>query len=138
MYTPHKITLYKLTEGATATTVDITVLHSCHLQRTDAANVSTGGYTGASSATLFIPFSCIATDGVTGNAKQYASPKEAGEGDYTITDDGTSYFVLGERVVPDATFQTLNALYDDVFKVTGVRICDYGSESMRHFEVSGA
>lgn len=138
MYTPHKITLYRLTEGATEATVDITVLHSCHLQRTDAATVTTGGYSGASSATLFIPFSCEATDGITGQPKQYASPKEAGEGNYTITDDGTSYFVLGEHVEPDATFQTLNAHFDDCYKVTGVRICDYGSDGMRHFEVSGA
>lgn len=138
MYTPHKITLYRITEGATEPVVNITVLHSCHLQRTEAASANTRGYAGASSATLFIPFDVFATDGLTGAPKVYASPKEATENDYTICDDGTCFFVLGEHVVPNATFKAINATYDDCYKITGVRVCDYGSGNMRHFEVSGA
>ena len=144
LYTPHTATLYKLNEANNGSvTIDITFLSSCLLQRAEAARATTRGLTGSDSATLYIPFSCKAEDGLTKAAKTWVTPKEyeaaaSKTNIYTIADDGSCYFVLGKHIEAGATFKELNAKYGDVFKVTGVRVCDYGTDTMRHFEVTGA
>lgn len=144
MYSPHTATLYRLTEANDGTTtVDITVLHYCFLQRSESASATTRGLSGADAATLFIPSECTCTDGISGTIKTFATLKDYNAapdktGLFTVAEDGLSYYVLGEHIEAGATFKALNAKYGDCYKVTGVRNCDYGSESMRHLEVSGA
>ena len=95
---------------------------------------------------LYIPFSTPAVDGVTGAEKRYVGPQEFWRaadksGLWTLSTDGnggTTFFIKGEVVEPGKTEQTLEMLYDDVYKVTKVDRKDYGSADMRHFEVGGA
>lgn len=142
MYAPHTVTVYSPVEDPVTfeVTNHITVLRGVFMDAAKASNVRASGLEGADSVNLFIPFDVVAADGVKGNKKSYADPKQ-----YEVAEDKSSlwtlrigdFFVKGE-VVQDSDFQAINAKYDDVYRITKVDKKDFGSESMRHFEVGGA
>nr|DAE69053.1 MAG TPA: hypothetical protein [Caudoviricetes sp.] len=151
MYAPHTVTIYNVTQEQDQDFKDtqkryITVIRGVMLQASKAANVRASGLEGADAVNLYIPFSAAAVDGVTGAEKRYVGPQEFWRsadksGLWTLSTDGnggTTFFIKGEVVEPDKTEQTLEMLYDDVYKVTKVDRKDYGSADMRHFEVGGA
>ena len=149
---PHTVTIYNVsqeTDPATFKDVEktyITVLRGVLLEASKAANVRQSGLEGADAVNLYIPFSTVAVDGVTGAEKRYVGPQEFWRatdksGIWTLSTDGnggTTFFIKGEVVEPDKTEQALEMLYDDVYKVTKVDMKDFGSQDMRHFEVGGA
>ena len=152
MYAPHTVTIYNVTQETNQTTFKdvqksyITVLRGVMLQASKAAIVRQSGLEGADAVNLYIPFSTPAVDGVTGAQKRYVGPQEFWRasnksGLWTLSTDGnggTTFFVKGEVVEPEKTEQTIEMLYDDVYKVTKVDMKDFGSASMQHFEVGGA
>ena len=123
----------------------IAVIRGVLLEASKAVNVRESGLEGADAVNLYIPFSAPAVDGVTGAEKRYVGPQEFWRtpdktGLWTLSTDGnggTTFFIKGEAVEPEKTEQTIETLYDDVYKVTKVDVKDFGSASMRHFEVGG-
>lgn len=152
MYAPHTVTIYNVTQETDAETFKdtqksyITVIRGVMLQASKAVNVRESGLEGADAVNLYIPFASPAVNGVTGQEKRYVGPQEFWRaadksGIWTLSTDGnggTTFFVKGEVVEPDKTEQMIEMLYDDVYKVTKVDMKDFGSASMRHFEVGGA
>ncbi len=136
MYAPHTLTLYSTIEDPVTfeETRFITVLRGVLLDASKASNVRTSGLEGADSVNLFIPFS------VDASGKTYVDPKEfekAADKSVLWTLRIGDFFVKGE-VVEDKDFQYLNLNYDYVYRITKVDKKDFGSESMRHWEVGGA
>lgn len=152
MYAPHTVTIYNVTQEQDPETFKdtqkshITVIRGVMLQASKASNVRASGLEGADAVNLYIPFSAVAVDGVTGTEKRYVGSQEFWRatdksGLWTLSTDGnggTTFFIKGEVVEPEKTEQMLEMLYDDVYKVTKVDRKDYGSADMRHFEVGGA
>lgn len=142
MYAPHTVTVYSPVEDPVTfeVTQHITVLRGVLVDASKASNVRTSGLEGADSVNLFIPFSVKASDGLSLMDKSYVAPKEfesAADKSGLWTLRIGDVFVKGE-VVEDNDFQYINANYDDVYRITKVDKKDFGSESMRHFEVGGA
>lgn len=142
MYAPHTVTVYSPVEDPVTFEVSnyITVLRGVLMDASKASNVRASGLEGADSVNLFIPFSVRATDGVSLMDKTYVDSKEfasAADKSNLWTLRIGDFFVKGE-VVEDKDFQYINANYDDVYRITKVDKKDFGSESMRHYEVGGA
>ena len=122
--------------------VYVTILRGVFLDATKAANVRRSGLEGADSVALYIPFSIVAVDGWTGAEKQFVGPQEFWaaqdrSGLWTLSIEGNggeTFFVKGE-VVTDVN---VARAHDDSYNVTKVDAKDFGSLSMRHWEVGGA
>ena len=148
MYTPHTVTLYNVTENPDTLEIsyNITILSGVFLDRAHARNIEKTGLRDADSATLFIPFSVSATDGITGEEKLYISPKayralDDAKGFWTLEAGGTSsgtdcFFIKGE-VVSTAGYRYIREHNDDVYDVTTVDTRDFGSADMQHWQVGG-
>lgn len=148
MYAPHTVTVYNAQENVDTLKIEhnITILKGVFLDISKAANVAKSGLVNADAATLFIPMSIKAINGKTGAEQTYLPPKEyMSLGDpsahWTIRASGVlsnkdCFFVKGE-VVDERDFEEINASYDDVYRVSSVDPRDFGSEHMRHWEVSG-
>lgn len=148
MYAPHTVTVYNASENMDTlkNEYNITVLRGVFLDISKAANILRSGLESADGATLFIPFSVNAVNGVTGAEQKYLPPKEyeraESKGEFwTVRPGGSSsgkdcFFTKGE-VVTDMDFQDLNAYFDDVYRVSAVDTKDFGSPEMQHWEVSG-
>lgn len=150
---PHTVTVYNVvTEVDPATLKDvsmnhITILRGVLLEMQKAVNVRESGLEGADAATLYIPFSVRAVDGVTGKEKRYVSPMEFWRMDdrrgvWTLSIssrnpavDGNTFFVKGEAVEPDARPEEIEIKYDHVFDLTKIDPKDFGSPEMQHWEV---
>lgn len=145
MYAPHTVTLYYVTEDPVTfeTTNHITILEGVFMDAAKAANVRASGIESADAVNLYIPFDVKVTDGITGNTKEFLSPKRYEtvsdkENYWTLAVGNNCFFVKGVAVEPTQNFQYINLNYDDVYKVTKVDEKDFGSEHMRHWEVGGA
>lgn len=147
MMFPHTVTIYNTeTEEDRETLEDvttnhITVLHGVCLQASKASNVRATGLEGADAANLYIPFNVEATDGITGEVKQYIGPIEFWKLEdkskyWTLSDGGNTFFVKREVVEPERDRQYLEMAYDNVYGVTKVDDMDYGG--LKHWEVGGA
>lgn len=144
MYAPHTVTLYNVGEEDLVTfeqPINATVLRGVLLDASKAVNVRTSGLEGADSVNLYIPFDVTATDALTGVERTYVDPKEYAAADdvsglWTL-DTSNCFFAKGE-LMEIADFQTINRKYDGVYNVTKVDKKDFGSASMRHWEVGGA
>lgn len=148
MYAPHTVTVYNAQENVDTLKIEhnITILKGVFLDISKAANVAKSGLVNADAATLFIPMSIEAINGKTEEVQTYLPPKEYMRlGDtskyWTIKEGGAlsnkdCFFIKGE-IVDDRGFEEINASYDDVYRVSSVDPRDFGSEHMRHWEVSG-
>lgn len=148
LYAPHTVTIYNVSKETDpdtikeVTTLYVTVLRGVMLQESKGVNVRESGLQGADAVNLFIPFSVEAVDGATGKAKQYVGPQEFWKAEdksglWTLSVDGnggTTFFVKGEKVTDN---ETVALAYDGCFSVSKVDAMDYGSPSMRHWEVGG-
>lgn len=140
---PHTVTVYNTAENPVTLKTEnhITVLRGVFYDARKAANVIQSGLTNADSVNLIIPFSVEAVNGETGEAQTYLPPKEYETAmdkakHWTILADNTCFFVKGEVVRPDLSFQKINAAFDNVHKVTSVDEKDFGG--LPHFEIGGA
>lgn len=138
---PHTVTVYTITEDMETLDVmtNITVVRGVLVDASKAANVRASGLDGADSVNLYIPFDAESVDGVTGADKAYIEPKSyhaaIDKTDIWTMDPGISFFVKGEVVNPDLTFQEINVKYDNVHMITKVDTKDFGN--LQHFEVGG-
>lgn len=138
---PHTVTVYTISEDVETSEVstNITVVHGVLFDGAKAANVRTSGLEGADAVNLYIPFDAVSVDGVTGTEKAYIQPRayEAAldRSDVWTMDPGNTFFVKGEVVNPDMTFQEINRRYDNVHLITKVDTKDFGG--LKHFEVGG-
>lgn len=148
MYAPHTVTLYTVKTVTDPTTLkettetNITLLDGAFLDAVKAENVRSTGRNDADAAMLYIPFDIKAIDGITGSAKSYIGPNEYWiakdtTGLWTMSTGGNSFFVKGVVVRPELTLQQIYMAYDDVYVINTVDAKDYGSPSMRHWEVGG-
>ena len=148
MYAPHTVTIYNVTQEQDQDFNDtqkryITVIRGVMLQASKASNVRASGLESADAVNLYIPFSSVAVDGVTGAEKRYVGPQEFWRATdkskiWTAGNGGTTFFVKGEGVEPDKTEEQIEMLYDDVYKVTKVDMKDFGSPSLQHWQVGGS
>ena len=144
---PHVVTVYNTETVESADTGFepvlhnyITVLDGVYLDASKGTNVAESGLEGADAVTLYIPTGVKATDGVTGAAKEYASPAEFWRAEdksglWTLTANRSTFFVKGE-VVQDWTSQKIEAQYGGVYDVSKVDEKDVGGD-MAHWEVGG-
>ncbi len=150
---PHTVTVYNVVikqDQASLKDVivnHITILHGVLLEIQKAVNVRESGLEGADAATLYIPFSVRAVDGVTGKPKRYVSPMEfwrmddrSGVWTLSISSrnpavDGNTFFVKGEAVEPDARPEEIEMKYDHVYDLTKIDPKDFGSPELQHWEV---
>lgn len=140
---PHTVTVYNTGENPVTFEKEsnITVLRGVFYDARKAANVLESGLTNADSVNLIIPYTAKATDGVTGEEQSYLPPKEyetaMDKGNHwTVQAGDNCFFVKGEVVRPELTFQAINAAFDNVHKITSVDEKDFGN--LRHLEVGGA
>lgn len=142
---PHTVTLYNVAverqpDFSEKSVNHITVLRGVLLDASKAVNVRTSGLEGADAVNLYIPFDVDAVDGVTGETKQYIGPIEYWRmqdkgGYWTLKADNNNFFVKGEAVDPDGTFERIGLQYDDVYTITKVDEKDFGG--LQHWEVGG-
>ncbi len=146
---PHTVTVYNFhseetpASGFQRTTASyITVLRGVFLETSKARSVGQSGAEGADTATLYIPFSAPAVDGVTGMTQRHVNPPMFRRAEdkaalWTLSTGGECFFVKGEAVHPDWDIQRIEAAYGDVYRVTRVDEKDFGGD-MAHWEVGGA
>jgi hypothetical protein len=148
MYTPHMVTLYNVFHTVDESTFEestetyITILEGVFLDQSKGVNVRESGLESADAATLYIPFSVHATDGLTGNEKRFAEPVEFVKaadktGLWTLEPGRNTFFIKGGVVAPGETEMHTQLGHDGVYTVTKVDAKDYGSPSMQHWEVGG-
>lgn len=143
---PHSITLYNTDierhPDLTETPVNhITVLHGVFVDATKAVNVRTSGLEGADAVSVIIPADVEALDGVTHEPKEYIGAMEywAAEdksGYWTLQPSQNAFFVVGEVVEPDASFEQLSLSHDGVHTIT--KVDDKRVGGLPHWEVGGA
>lgn len=143
MYTPHVVTIFNAyQDDLMRTHNNLTVLDGVFYDASKAANVRMSGLENADSVRLFIPFSVKAYDPVTNEAKTYIEPKayenlSDKRGYFTLDTDESCFFAKGLVVEESATFKYINANYE-AHRITKVDTKDFGSPSLRHWEVGGA
>ena len=142
---PHTVTVYNVQTDESPETMFksrtinyITVLRGVLLSTSHRSANSKNGLVGADEATLYVPFSVKATDGLTGAIKLYADPlkfsqAEDRSGLWTFSSDGNSYVVDGEVVEPNMSVQELESKYD-VYNVVCADKMNFGGR-MAHWEV---
>lgn len=144
MYTPHTVTLFNVSEGADLKSVNnITILKGVFLDVTNVAKADKTGANDADNATLFVPFS-VTAESTSGARKVYKPPKEYKEqsdGAWTLSESGDTsisdcFFVKG-IMTEDKSFQYYKNHYDEVYRVNSVKVRDFGSPDMHHWQVGG-
>lgn len=148
---PHTITLYNVALELDKSTFEerlvnhITVLKGVLVDDSKGHNVRESGLVGADAVNLYIPADVEAVDGVTGEKKECVPPVEfwkAEDKDSLWTLSLTSnapdvnnntFFIRGEVVEPDMTFERLSLLYGDVYEITKVDNKDFGG--LQHWEI---
>ena len=158
MITPHTVFLVDGRPDANgAMAYSLTVLRGVMLQSAESPGVNASGFRSASgtslrvlaaraeSTMLYIPFSVTAEDG-NGQPKQYLPPR-----DYAALADRSGFWTLdpagdeaarcayftGEPLTEALPLQAAREQLGSVWVLSGVRLCDYGSPALRHWEVTG-
>jgi hypothetical protein len=146
---PHTVTLYNVTvefdkaQFKEVTNTYITLLRGVLVDASKAVNVRTSGLEGADAVNLYIPFDVEAVDAETGEKRVYVGPQEyerlTDKTDFwTLSIDGTAgatFFIKGEVIMPDKSYETIEGMVDDVYNVTKVDEKDFGR--LKHWEVGG-
>ncbi|MDE7242773.1 MAG: hypothetical protein K2O18_02180 [Oscillospiraceae bacterium] len=157
MFAPHTVTLYNARRSRRFDDLpafSVTVLEGVFLDLGPGKNtlgrkseLKKSGLAAIEDAVLFIPFSCKAVNGVTGQTQTFVPPKtfeslENLDRVWTVglrgSDAGTGcFFVTGRAVDPKLDFHSACRLFDGVFRVSSVLVRDFGSPRMRHWKVGG-
>ena len=140
MYTPHTVSLISYHSG----TPYLTILRGVMLQGPDGRAVLQRGEQVSDNITLYIPFS-VKAENPSGEAVSFLSPKNYAasidpEKHWTLQPEGESagrcgFFVKGELSNPISLEEAYDR-YDFVYTIAGCTVHDYGSPSMRHWEVT--
>ena len=139
MTAPHTVTLVCFQGGDPY----LTVLHGVMLQGMSGKTVLRNGEMDETKMVLYIPFS-VTAETPSGEASSFLLPQEyAARPDpalhWTLQPEGESagrcgFFVKGILDTP-LTLAEARRLYDEVYVIAGYSVHDYGSPSMRHWEV---
>ena len=139
MTAPHTVTLVSFQGGVPY----LTVLHGVMLQGMSGKTVLRNGEMDETKMVLYIPFS-VTAETPSGEASSFLLPQEyAARPDpalhWTLQPEGESagrcgFFVKGILDTP-LTLAESRRLYDEVYVIAGYSVHDYGSPSMRHWEV---
>ena len=139
MTAPHTVTLVSFQGGDPY----LTVLHGVMLQGMSGKTVLRNGEMDETKMVLYIPFS-VTAETPSGEASSFLFPQEyAACPDpalhWTLQPEGESagrcgFFVKGVLDTP-LTLAEARRLYDEVYVIAGYSVHDYGSPSMRHWEV---
>ena len=140
MYTPHTVSLINLHNG----TPYLTLLRGVMLQALNGQSVQRRGDQEETIATLYVPLSVHATNAAGENVTflpplEYARCTDP-EKHWTLQPEGESagrcgFFVKGELTEPISLEEAYDR-YDFVYTIAGCTVHDYGSSSMRHWEVT--
>ena len=140
MYCPHIVSLISFHSGQPR----LTLLRGVMLQARNGHSVQLRGDAEAADATLFIPLTVRAENGAGERVSflphlEYARCPEP-EKHWTLQPEGESagrcsFFIKGELSEP-CTLAEARERYDYVNTVAGWQLHDYGSPSMRHYEVT--
>ena len=139
MFAPHTVTVYYAGPGEA---VHVTVLEGVLYDGALAAGTSRAGMEGGGGARLFIPNDVRASDGLTGRIRVRAGLREflAAPDKSGLWSLGTGerwFFAPGRAVEPEGSFQRVNSRWG-AHRVTRVRLRDFGSPGMGHWEAEGA
>ncbi len=139
MTTPHTVTLVCF-QGSVPY---LTVLRGVMLQGTSGKTVLRNGEMDETKMALYIPFSVDARNPAGEETSfllpyAFASCPDPGQ-HWTLQPEGESagrcgFFVKGVLDTP-LTLAEARRLYDEVYVIAGYSVRDYGSPSMRHWEV---
>ncbi len=139
MYTPHTVSLISYHSG----TPYLTILRGIMLQGSDGRTVLQRGDSQKDDMTLYIPFS-VKAETPSGEPATFLPPKAYAacidpEDHWTLQPEGESagrcgFFVKGELASP-LSLEEARDLYDFVYPIAGFNVHDYGSPSMRYYEV---
>ena len=139
MYTPHTVSIISYHSD----TPYLTILRGVMLQGPDDRAVLQRGEQVSDNITLYIPFS-VKAENPSGEAASFLSPKNYAastdpEKHWTLQPEGESagrcsFFVKGELSAA-CSLTDARERCDYVFVVAGWQLHDYGSLSMRHFEI---
>ena len=146
---PHTVTVYNtVTETDTSTmqtlkTHFMTLLTGVCLAPVDASKAQANGRNSADTATLYIPLYdgiMKATDALTGTEKKFCGPAEFKAAEdkgnlWTLEPGRDTFFVKGNVVEPDKSYQDIRQTHDFVFEVTSVNLYDMGG--IPNIEVGG-
>jgi hypothetical protein len=146
---PHTVSLYNVTvefdkaQFKEITKTYITLLRGVLLDASKAVNVRTSGLEGADAVNLYIPFGVEAVDAETGEKRVYVGPQEYERltdkaGYWTLSIDGTAgatFFIKGEVIMPDKSYETIEGMVDDVYNVT--KVDEKGFGHLKHWQVGG-
>lgn len=145
------VTVYNIRENPRTFERDvcITVLPYVSLLTSDAVRAAAGMMRPLTSSSyplsgisLRIPLSVAAVDGVTGAAREWVGAREytnaADRSGLWTLDVNKDFIVRGRVVDEDATFESLTARYDGVYRVTKVSLNDAGAPDGWVLEVGGA
>ena len=139
MTSPHTVTLISFHDSAPC----LTVLRGVMLQGMSGKTVLRDGDMDETKVVLYIPFSVIA-ENPSGAPSSFLLPHEFAactdpESHWTLQSEGESagrcgFFVKGELNEPISLAEA-RKIYDEVYVIAGYSAHDYGSPSMRHWEV---
>ena len=140
MYTPHTVSLISYHSG----TPYLTILRGVMLQGSDGRTVLQRGDSQKDDMTLYIPFS-VKAENAEGEKviflppEVYAACPDPSE-HWTLQAEGESagrcgFFVKGE-LTEAVTLEEAREHCDYVFVIAGYTVNDFGSKSMRHYEVA--
>lgn len=139
MYTPHTVSLINFHNDIPY----LTVLRSVMLQALNGQSVQRRGDQDEANATLFVPLS-VRAENPAGESVTFLPPHEYArctdpDRHWTLQPEGESagrcsFFVKGELSAA-CSLTDARERCDYVFVVAGWQLHDYGSLSMRHFEI---
>ena len=146
MVLPHTVTVYNVATVTDKTTFDettvnyMTVLSGVLLDATKGSNVRASGLVNADSVTLHIPMGLVGIDAQTGAEKTYVEPMvfwaaEDKTDKWTLSTDENTFFVKGNVVEADKSYEYISMAHSDVYNVTKVDVKDFGG--LAHLEVGG-
>lgn len=142
---PHTVTLYNVVTEPDPnditrehTTNYITILEGVLLDASKAVNVRASGLDSADAVNLYIPYNVKATDGLTGETKEYANSMTFWSAPdkskmWTLKPGVNSFFVKGVVVDEKATFESISLQNSNTYNITKVDDKDFGN--LKHFEV---
>lgn len=141
MYTPHTITIFNSykNDGDKTTYYQPTRLTGVFRQGARAQSTDSNGIVKRGTDKLFIPLTVTAEDG-----RQYVKPSdfaaltedERAES-WTLNERG-DFYIMGTYTAPEdgvIRWDDIRTAHRSGHKILTVKICDYGSDELRHWEV---
>ena len=143
---PHTVTLYdpeveRCPDATERITNRITILRGVFMEMKDAVNAKVGGSQEADGAAVIVPMDVAAEDGLTGREQKYCSPSKYDRRSEKVLSEfytfkpGTSFFVWGEVVEPEMSFNDIRREYGGTYMMKSAAPRFFGE--LRHWQIEG-